>query len=101
MSKKTKREQNMKTLVIIDLTPIDSSKLAQYSEQAAKTLAQFGGQPLAKGPIETLHGKAEHKMKAVIEFENKQTAKDWYNSDGYQAIIELRNQGMNSQFHLV
>jgi uncharacterized protein (DUF1330 family) len=40
-------------------------------------------------------------MKAVIEFPDKESAINWYNSAAYQAIIPLREQGMHSQFHLV
>ncbi|WP_133470080.1 DUF1330 domain-containing protein [Paraglaciecola marina] len=91
----------MKTLVIVDLTLIDKAIIAQYSQLAAKTLETYGGQFIAKGPIESLHGDAPYGMKAVIEFPDKQSARDWYSSDAYQAIIPLRNTGMDSQFHLV
>jgi uncharacterized protein (DUF1330 family) len=91
----------MKSLVIVDLTPIDKTKLSEYSALAAETLLPFSGQFIAKGPIESLTGEATQPMKAVIEFPNKQSAKDWYNSAAYQAIIPLREQGMHSQFHLV
>ena len=91
----------MKTLVIVDLTPINKTQLAQYSALAADTLKPFDGQFIAKGEIEVLHGEAPHPIKAVIQFPDKQRAKDWYNSAAYQAIIPLREQGMECQFHLV
>jgi len=91
----------MKSLIIVDFTPIDQTHLTQYAQLAAQTIESLGGQFIAKGPIETLHGQSTHTMKAVIEFKDKDTARNWYNSEAYQAIIELRNQGMDSQFHLV
>ncbi|MBD5769629.1 DUF1330 domain-containing protein [Marinomonas colpomeniae] len=91
----------MKTLVIVNLTPVDKTKLTEYSALAAETLKPFNGHFIAKGAIETLHGEATHPMKAVIEFPDKESAKNWYNSDAYQAIIPLRDSGMESQFHLV
>lgn len=91
----------MKSLVIVDLTPTDKTHLAQYSALAADTLKPFGGEFIAKGPIEVLHGEAPHPMKAVIEFPDKQSAKDWYNSAAYQGLISLRGKGMECQFHLV
>ncbi|MCE0559248.1 DUF1330 domain-containing protein [Motilimonas sp. E26] len=91
----------MTSLVIVDLTPLDKVQLAQYSEQAAVIVAEFGGQFIAKGEIEVLHGDATHSKKAVIQFPDKATAKSWYHSAAYQAIIPLREQGMQSQFHLV
>lgn len=91
----------MASLVIVDLTPLDKSKLMAYSERAAKTLEPFNGRFLAKGEAETLHGQPKHVMKAVIEFPDKESAKSWYNSAAYQEIIPLREEGMQSQFQLI
>ena len=91
----------MASLVIVDLTPIDKTKLTEYSALAAETLKPFNGHFIAKGEIEALHGGTDHLMKAVIEFPDKESAKNWYNSKAYQAIIPVREQGMKSQFHLV
>lgn len=91
----------MTCLVIVDATPTDPSRLAQYKEQAAETLKPFNGEFIAKGEIEVLHGESAHVTKAVIQFPDKDSARNWYNSDAYQAIIPLRNEGMSSQFHLV
>lgn len=91
----------MTCLVIVDLTPIDKVQLGKYSEQAAKTVAAFDGHFIAKGAIEALHGEASHPMKAVIQFPDKETARNWYQSEIYQALIPQRELGMNSQFHLL
>jgi len=91
----------MTALVIVDLTPINKEKLTAYSAEAAKTLVTYGGEFLAKGAIIPLHGKSEFTTKVVIQFPSKQNALDWYNSDKYQEIIQLREDGMTSQFHLI
>lgn len=91
----------MTCLVIVDSTPIDTMSLGQYKEKAAPTLKPFNGEFIAKGEIEVLHGESSHPLKAVIQFPDKDSARNWYNSDAYQAIIPLRNKGMNSQFHLI
>jgi len=91
----------MKSLVIVDLTPIDKKQISEYSAQAAETLKPFNGQFIAKGEVEVLHGEAIHPMKAIIQFPDKESAQNWYNSAAYQAIIPLREKGMQSQFHLV
>lgn len=91
----------MKSLVIVDLTPKDKEKLAQYSALAAETLEPFNGRFIAKGAIEILSGEAPYQTKAVIEFPDKESARGWYKSESYQAIIALREEGMESQFHLV
>lgn len=91
----------MTCLVVVDVTPIDMESLVQYSAKAAETLAPYNGQFIAKGEVEVLHGEAAHPVKAVIQFPDKDSARDWYNSEAYQAIIPIRNKGMNSHFHLL
>lgn len=91
----------MSAYIVVDLTPIDATKLQQYSALAAETLVPFGGSFLAKGPIETLHGDTPRKLKVIITFPDRESASDWYNSDAYQVIIPLRNEAMDSQFHLI
>ena len=91
----------MSALVIVDLTPTHKEKLTAYSTQAAQTLLPYGGEFLAKGPIEALHGDAAFTTKVVIQFPDRDSAVNWYNSKAYQDIIPLRELGMISQFHLV
>ncbi len=91
----------MSALIIVDLTPTDKEKLTAYSTQAAQTLLPYGGEFLAKGPIEALYGDAAFTTKVVIQFPDRDSAVNWYNSKAYQDIIPLRELGMISQFHLV
>jgi uncharacterized protein (DUF1330 family) len=91
----------MPAYIVVDLTPTNTTKLAQYSALAAETLIPFGGEFLAKGPIELLHGDPFLQVKVIIVFPDRESATDWYHSDAYQAIIPLRNEAMNSQFHLI
>jgi len=91
----------MPTLMIIDLTPTDKDKLSTYSAKAAETLIPYGGKFIAKGPIEAIHGESNFQTKVVIQFPDKDSAMNWYSSAPYQQIIPLRDEGMQSQFHLV
>ncbi len=91
----------MSTLIIVDLTPTDKERLSAYSALAAESLIAYSGEFIAKGPIEVLHGEAPYSTKVVIQFPDRESAENWYRSEAYQAIIPIRDQGMNSQFHLV
>ncbi|WP_119395693.1 DUF1330 domain-containing protein [Salinibius halmophilus] len=84
--------------VIVEGNVKNPEILAQYSQQAAATLAKFSGKFIAKGAAEALHGKAEFAIRAVIEFASVQAAKNWYFSPEYQALNELRELGMESRF---
>ncbi|VAW53254.1 hypothetical protein MNBD_GAMMA06-2023 [hydrothermal vent metagenome] len=91
----------MSTLIIVDLSITDKEKLNTYSALAAETLVPFGGEFIAKGAIEALHGEAQFQTKVVIQFPDRESATNWYASSAYQKIISIRNQAMSSQFHLV
>jgi uncharacterized protein (DUF1330 family) len=91
----------MSALIIVDLTVKDSEKLQHYGALAAKTISNFNGELIAKSAIEALHGNANFTTKVVIQFPDKETATAWYSSAEYQAIIPIRDQGIDSQFHLV
>lgn len=91
----------MSTYIVVESNVLDIDKLKQYSELAAPTVAKFGGEFLSKGKTVVLHGSNSYTNKAIIQFKDQQAARDWYYSDDYQALIELRNQAMDSQFHLV
>ena len=91
----------MSALVIVDVNPKDKEKMAAYSALAADTLVPYSGKFIAKGAIEVLHGESDFPTKVVIEFPDRNHAVKWYQSDAYQKIIPARDQGMDSQFHLV
>lgn len=87
--------------IVIDLYPKDIDKLREYRSLADETLVEFGGEFLARGPIQTLHGGSAFLTKIVIQFPNRSLATGWYNSKAYQQIIPIRDQAMDSRFHLV
>lgn len=91
----------MASFVIVDANIIDPEKLAQYSAQAKTTLEPFGGRFIAKGEAETLHGESTYSKKSIIEFPDRESAKNWYNSAAYQALSSLREQGIESTFQLL
>ncbi|WP_343229204.1 DUF1330 domain-containing protein [Psychrobium sp. MM17-31] len=64
------------------------------------TVLKYHGKFIAKGNADSLRGKQPFANKAVIEFPTEQHARDWYNSEEYQALIPLRSQALDCQFHL-
>ena len=91
----------MSAFIVVDLTPADAEKLQAYGAAAAVTVAQYDGEFVVKGAIEPLNGDNHHQTKAIIQFPDREAALNWYQSNEYQALIPLRDQGMNSTFHLV
>ena len=82
-----------------DVTNLQS--MQQYVKAAAPTLAPFAGKLLVPtiellatgGEIVHLEGNFKPTRVVVIEFPNMERAQAWYDSDEYQAIINLRLEG--------
>lgn len=91
----------MTSFIIVDSSVINQEKLAEYSAQAKATLEPYGGRFIAKGEAEILHGESVHGKKAIIEFPDRESARNWYNSEAYQALAPLREQGMRSTFQIL
>jgi uncharacterized protein (DUF1330 family) len=91
----------MSAFIIVDMTPLNVEKLQQYGAAAASTLVKYQGEYVVKGAIQSLTADNHYEMKVVIQFPDKEMASKWYHSDEYQALITLRQQAMESVFHLV
>ena len=91
----------MTAYIIVGLTAKDTEKLQRYGAGVPPTLAKYSGEVLVKGPVEQLHGQFDHKVQVILAFPSRENAYNWYHSEGYQALISTRDQGMDSQFHLV
>lgn len=76
-------------------------KLKQYGASVPPILAKYSGEILAKGPSITLHGDDRHEVQVIIQFPDKEAANNWYQSEEYQALIPVRNEGMDAEFKLV
>tara|TARA_R110002167_G_scaffold150414_6_gene344135 strand:- start:175 stop:453 length:279 start_codon:yes stop_codon:yes gene_type:complete len=91
----------MSALIIVGFTTKNTENLKQYGALVPDTLAKFGGEIIAKGPAEKLHGNFKYETQVVIGFQSREDAAAWYHSDNYQALAKVRDQGMDSQFQLI
>lgn len=91
----------MSAYVVVESNLLDAEKLSEYGALAMKTVSKYDGRFLFKGPTETLHGNSLLANRAVIEFSSEERAKAWYHSDEYQSLSTIREQAIESHFHLV
>lgn len=90
----------MTAYVTVHLTVKDADKLQQYGAAAGETVAAHGGEFISRGPVEVLSGESAHAMMAIIRFPDRDTARNWYNSAEYQALVPLRGEAIDSLFVL-
>lgn len=91
----------MPAYITVDFTPTDKEKLQQYGASVPETLAKYSGEYLVKGLSEQLHGDTSFQMQVILVFPTREQASAWYHSAEYQALVPVRNAGMNSQFRLI
>jgi uncharacterized protein (DUF1330 family) len=84
-------ENNMSAFAVGHLTRVKMGPaIVEYLKGIDATLAPFGGKFRVQGdPIELLEGEFCGDL-IVIEFPNMETARQWYASPAYQAIMPLR-----------
>jgi uncharacterized protein (DUF1330 family) len=80
----------------------DQAKLQEYAAAAGPTIAAFGGAPVARGKVATvLVGEHTGDIAFIAKFPDVQTVRNWYNSPAYQALIPVRQQGIEPTFIVI
>ncbi|MEQ8896737.1 MAG: DUF1330 domain-containing protein [Roseovarius sp.] len=79
----------MSATIIARITVTDPEGYKAYASQTVALAEACGGRFLVKGGAQdVLEGDAPDRH-VVIEFPDRQTALDWYNSDAYQRILPI------------
>ena len=83
----------MNAFVIATIRVKNKDKLQDYAAAAGPTIAAHGGEFVMRGMFGTaLAGQSDPHMTGIIRFPDLDTARKWYGSDAYQAIIPLRDE---------
>lgn len=91
----------MPAYVIGEAEILHPERMQPYAVAVAKAVALHGGKYLARGSVpETLEGTDGHKF-LLIEFPDRQTARNWFASPEYQAAKQLRLGNSNLRLLLI
>lgn len=93
----------MTAYVIARVDVSDLDKWKEYAAAAGPTVAAFGGKYIARGgAVEGLENHEDEGRRIVIlEFPDMDTARSWYNSEGYQAARAKRDGAGFARFTIV
>jgi uncharacterized protein (DUF1330 family) len=81
----------MSAYVVATVEVTDPEAYKKYTSEVPAQLAAWGGRFLIRGPQpEVLEGDWPIQRLVVLEFPDKDTARRFYDSEGYQAIVPLR-----------
>jgi uncharacterized protein (DUF1330 family) len=92
----------MAAYVIAQIEITDPDRYAEYVKQVPATIARYGGRYLARGgKAEALEGRLTGRRVAIVEFDDYERAKDWYESEDYRGPKALRQGASISSLVLV
>jgi uncharacterized protein (DUF1330 family) len=92
----------MSAYVIVEFTVKDADVYREkYAPNAGQTAKDHGGEVLAAGSWEVLHGDGSLTSGALVRFPDHKTAVSWYNSPEYQRLLDVRGAAMDARFSLL
>lgn len=69
----------------------DPDKLAEYAEKVAPVVASYGGRyRVVGGTAQALEGEWTPAYPVIIEFDSRERAQAWYDSEEYAPLKRLR-----------
>jgi uncharacterized protein (DUF1330 family) len=87
---------------VVRVTITDQDAYGQYRSGFGAVFAQYGGQVVAASSDPTvLEGDWDATTTVIIRFDSRAEALDWYNSDGYQELIRIRQTAATADFILI
>lgn len=92
----------MPAYIIVQVDISDPQQYESYKKLTPDTVKAFGGKFVLRGnPVEALEGSWDHDRLVMLEFADKETARQWYYSKEYQVAKEIRESAAQAKFFLV
>ena len=80
----------MSAYVVVEFTVKDPEMYREkYAPIAGQTAKEHGGEVIAAGNREVLHGDGSLTSGALVRFTDRETALGWYDSPEYQQLIDV------------
>ena len=90
-----------KGYVIANIRARDMDEMRRFAEASAPVIAEFGGRVLVRDPNpESREGSLEG-ISVVVEFDDVDTARRFYESDGYTRAKEIREAVSETDLRIV
>lgn len=92
----------MPAYVIALVEILQPERYPEYKEHASRAIVAFGGRYIVRGGrVEVLEGEWAPKRTVILEFDNMERARAWWNSEEYREGKALRQAIARSTLLLV
>ena len=90
-----------KGYLMAHLRVYDKEGFEKFKQMAGPTIAEYGGKVLVREPNPDVREGKNLGIALIIEFENIETARKFYESEKYQAAKAIRDLAANTDLILV
>ena len=91
-----------KAYVIADIDVTDPEAFGRYRELSSAAVEQYGGRYVVRGgPTTVLEGERQPNRLVVLEFDDVEAARRWYDSPEYREARAVRQSAATGSFVLV
>ena len=80
----------MAAYVVAQMHVHDLEKYLAYASKVGATIGSYGGKIAAASEAEVREGSPPFTRTVIAEFPTSEAAREWYESEEYQAILPLR-----------
>jgi uncharacterized protein (DUF1330 family) len=80
----------MPAYVIAQMRVHDPTTYAEYASKVPPTVAPYGGRIVAANDVDVREGTPPYPRTVIGEFPTLEAAREWYESEAYQAVLPLR-----------
>ena len=92
----------MSGYLIAQLNMTDKESFKLYAKTVPASVKKFGGKYLVRaGEFKSMQGKWDFTRNVIIEFPTYEKALEWYNSDLYKPLKELRQKGSEGNIIII
>ena len=92
----------MAVYAVVNVRVTDPDRYAEYRAKAPDSISHYGGKYLARGgAVEVLEGNWDPQRLVILEFESMERFHEWYDSQEYAPLKQLRGEASATEFVVV
>lgn len=90
-----------KGYIIASIRTDDMDTMRRFAEASAPVIAEYGGRVLARDPNPEIREGTQTGISVIVEFDDVETARRFYESDGYTSAKSIREAVAETDLRIV
>lgn len=92
----------MSAYLVADISVTDPESLAEYQQKVPAVVEKYGGRYIARGgAVETKEGGWQPQRLVIVEFDDMDAARTFYESEDYAPLLKIRLAATDSRLVMV